>query len=81
MEAQWYTLKKERYNYRCMLYEIKKEKITVKVLKCDRDSKKLYDLVSNLTGTKVVNPLPEHNDSEQLANEFADFFMEKIRKI
>ena len=81
MEAQWYTLKKEQYKYRCMLHEIKKEKITAKVFKCDRDSKKLYDLVSNLTGTKADNPLPEHNDSEQLANEFADFFMEKIRKI
>ena len=81
MEAQWYTLKKEHYKYRCMLHEIKKEKITAKVLECDRDSKKLYDLVSNLTGTKADNPLPEHNDSEQLANEFADFFMEKIRKI
>ena len=64
-----------------MLREIKKEKITVKVFKCDGDSKKLYDLVSNLTGTKADNPLPEHNDSEQLANEFADFFMKKIRKI
>ena len=63
MEVQWYTLKKEQYKYRCMLYEIKKEKITAKVLERDRDSKKLYDLVSNLTGTKVVNPLPEHNDS------------------
>ena len=37
-----------------MLHEIKKEKITAKVLECDRNSKKLYDLVSNLTGTKVV---------------------------
>ena len=64
-----------------MLCEIKKEKITAKVLECYRNSKKLYYLVSNLTGTKVVNPLPEHNDSEQVANEFADFFMEKIRKI
>ena len=81
MVAQWYTLKKEQYKYRCMLREIKKEKITAKVLKCDRESKELHDLVSNLTGTKVDNPLPEHNDSEQLANEFADFFMEKIRKI
>ena len=64
-----------------MLCEIKKEKITAKLLKCDRNSKKLYDIVSNLTGTKAVNLLPENNDSEQLANEFADFFMEKIRKI
>ena len=81
LEAQWYTLKKEQDKYRCMLCKIKKEKITAKVLECDRNSKKLYDLVSNLTGTKVVNPLLEHNDSKQLANEFADFFMEKIRKI
>ena len=81
LEAQWYTLKKERDKYKCILREIKMEKITAKVLECDRNLKKLYDLVSNLTGTKVVNPLPEHNDSEQLANEFADFFMEKIRKI
>ena len=57
------------------------QKITAKVLECDRNSKKLYHLISNLTGTKVTNPLPEHNNSEQLANEFADFFMEKIRKI
>ena len=64
-----------------MLCEIKKEKITAKVLKCDRDLKKLYNLVSNITGTNADNPLPEHNDSEQLADEFADFFMEKIRKI
>ena len=77
MEAQWYTLKKERDKYRCMSCEIKKEKITAKVLKCDRNSKKLYNLVSDLTGTKVVNPLPEHNDSEQLANEFADFLWKR----
>ena len=60
-----------------MLCEIKKEKITAKVLECDRDLKKLYDLVSNLTGTKADNPLPEHNDSEQLANEFADFLWKR----
>ena len=60
-----------------MLREIKKEKITAKVLECDRDSKKLYDLVSNLTGIKADNPLPEHNDSEQLANEFADFLWKR----
>ena len=76
MEAQWYTLKKERHKYKCMLHEIK-EKITAKVLECDRDSKKLYNLVSNLTGTKPDNPLPEHNDSEQLANEFADFLWKR----
>ena len=34
-----------------------------------------------LTGTKVDNPLPEHTDDEQLADEFADFFMGKIKTI
>ena len=63
-----------------MLCEIKKEKITAKVLECDRDSKKLYDLVSNLTGTKADNPLPEHNDSEQLANDFVDIFYGKDKE-
>ena len=37
--------------------------------------------MSYLTGTKVDNPMPEHTDEDQLANEFADFFMGKIKTI
>ena len=37
--------------------------------------------MSYLTGTKVNNPMPEHTDEEQLADEFAGFFMEKIKTI
>ena len=37
--------------------------------------------MSYLTGTKVDNPMPEYTDDEQLADEFADFFMAKIKTI
>ena len=41
----------------------------------------LYSLVCCLTGTKMDNPLPEHTDDEELGDEFADFFMGKIKTI
>ena len=41
----------------------------------------LYSLVHYLTGTKMDNPLPEDTDDKQLVDEFADFFMGKIKTI
>ena len=46
-----------------------------------RDTKKLYSLVRYLTGTKVQNPMPDNTGDEKLANDFADYFIEKIQKI
>ena len=40
---------------------------------------KLFSLVNTLCGTTKCNPLPE--DSGSLADDFADFFMAKIKKI
>ena len=51
------------------------------VLNCKGDSKKLYTLVSKLTGSVKDNPLPSAENDENLANEFADYFMDKISKI
>ena len=45
------------------------------------DTKLLHRRVNNLTGTVDENPMPEHSNSETLAEDFADFFLEKIRKI
>ena len=64
-----------------MLRDVKTQIICEKMANCNRDAKKLYSLMSYLTGTKVDNPMPEHTDEEQLADEFADFFMEKIKTI
>ena len=55
--------------------------ICEKVAGCNQYAKKLYSLMSYLTGTKVNSPMPEHTDEEQLADEFADFFMGKIKTI
>ena len=37
--------------------------------------------MSYLTGTKVDKPMPEHTVEDQLADEFAYFFMGKIKTI
>ena len=36
---------------------------------------------NNILGTNAENPLPASTSDETLANEFADFFMNKIQKI
>ena len=41
---------------------------------------KLYKLVNNLTGCKSECPLP-NKDPESLAEEFEDFFLDKINTI
>ena len=48
---------------------------------CGRNSKKLYTLVTNLTGTFKENPLPEGLSNKELAEQFAKFFITKIKKI
>ena len=48
---------------------------------CNWDAKKLHSPLSYLTGTKIDNPMPEHTDEAQLADEFADFFIRKIKTI
>ena len=45
------------------------------------DAKKLYKLVSQLTGHKEENPLPEEDDDTKLAEQFGEFFINKIINI
>ena len=75
------ALKIERQKYKRMLKDVKTQTICEKVADCNRNVKKLYSLMSYLTGIKVDNPMPEHTDEDHLADEFADIFMEKIKRI
>ena len=43
--------------------------------------KKLYNLAALLMGTVKDNPLPDHTDKEELANQFASYFITKIHNI
>ena len=80
-DDQWQALKIERSSYRRMLKKAKAESITMMVQDCKRDSKKLYNLAALLMGMVKENPLPDHTDKEELANQFACFFINKIQKI
>ena len=64
-----------------MLTTSKKDVISEKVLECNRHTGKLYDLINNITGTTKENPLPGHTNEKALANEFAEFFLERFQKI
>ena len=64
-----------------MLREVRRAKIAEKVNRCDNDVKKLYNLVNHLMGRNLDYPFPDSESDEMLANEFADFFMEKIKRI
>ena len=64
-----------------MLKKAKAESITMMIKDCNRDSKKLYNLAALLMGMVKENPLPDHTDKKELANQFASFFITKIQKI
>ena len=77
---QWEAFKAEQNRYKMMLLEGRTESLREKINKCNKDTKKLYNLKNNLTNSKTDNPMPDA-ESEALANTFADYFMEKISKI
>ena len=45
------------------------------------NSKKLYQLITKLTGQNKSNPLPVSTSNEHLADKFANYFLEKILNI
>ena len=64
-----------------MFNTTKQETLGNEIAKCGNNTKKLYSLVKHLMGTTSNNPLLKHNNEETLANESADFFIGKIKKI
>ena len=79
-KSTWMALKAERHKLHNTIYLAKKDHISELVAGCGNDSVKLYKLVNNLTGCKSECPLPD-KDPESLAEEFADFFLNKITTI
>ncbi|XP_060601863.1 uncharacterized protein LOC132755083 [Ruditapes philippinarum] len=78
---QLQTYKNLRNKY---CHAIEREKtltLSEKVSNSKGDSKKLYALVSELTGTKSENPMPSGISDSTLSDNFADYFMNKISKI
>ena len=64
-----------------MLREARRAKIAEKVNECNNNVKKLYNLINHLMGRNLDSPFSDSESDELLANEFADFFIEKIMRI
>ena len=77
----WRALKEHRNKYSAMIQKEKMKSTSEKVDECKGDTKKLYSLVRYLTGTKAQNPMPDNTGDEKLANNFANYFIQKIQKI
>ena len=54
---------------------------STQISECETDTKKLYNLIRYLTGTITFNPLPPRSSDDELVNEFADYFMNKINPL
>ena len=79
--SQWHAYRKEKMKYNNMLKEAKKNTISEKIYACNRDTRKLYKLVSELTSSVKENPLPLGKSNKDLAEGFVDFFLSKIQRI
>ena len=51
------------------------------VIDASRNTKTLYKIIINITGTKEDNPMPPGNSDTEIAQGFAKYFVEKIDKI
>lgn len=52
-----------------------------KLKESENDSKALYGVMNEITGNKTEEILPDNDNKEELANDFADFFIQKIEII
>jgi exonuclease III len=89
-ERLWRKTKSQQdsiqYNNACNAYKLhlsnsKHQHINDKISQCEGDSKKLFNVVKELTGNGKKVILPDTNSLESLAQDFCDFFIQKIAKI
>ena len=64
-----------------MLKSTRKTNMSETVLECRTNTKCLYSLVNNIMGKHEENPFPGGKSENDLAEQFADFFLNKITKI
>ena len=77
----WETFKTARNIFKNTLRKAKHKFYSDKIQDCRNDTHKLFQIINTLTGSKPENPMPECDNDQQLADEFAEFFAEKIDRI
>ena len=78
---QWKAFTKERNRYTTMLRFNKRASIVELVYSAQNDCKKLFRLVNKILGKENSNPMPAARKPDQLCEDFATFFKDKIDKI
>ena len=71
----------ERNRFNTMLKYKKCHSFHILLLQSKHDTKKLYKIKNEMTSTKTLNPMPPNKTDEEIANEFAKYFLDKIGKI
>ena len=77
----WSEFSRIRDIYRKHLYISQSVFIKEKISACGKDTKLLFETVAQLTGKSKTNLLPEGVAEEQLANDFASSFYNKVDSI
>ena len=80
-DHQWCAYNKHGSKYTKLLRASRLLYTWTEIAKFKGNSKHLYKLIAELTGTKVENPLPEGLSNQALAECFANFFITKIENI
>ena len=64
-----------------MLIESKQTTIADKVNQCNKDAKQLFRLVNEIALSTKDNLLPDGISNQELADQFTDYFIDKIQLI
>ena len=80
-DIRWQNYLKIRKKYWFELKTSKKLYFQQQIKDHKNDSKFLYKLVEKLTGSTQLNPMPESINDKSMADDFANFFYDKISNI
>ena len=78
---QWRAFREAQCNYNTALQTKKVDSINKIIVENERYTKKLYRIFNNMTGNISENPLIDSEPDEELANNFANCFIQKIQKM
>ena len=77
----WRTFTREQNIYNRMLDYNRRHHMVTRIVEANKDSKQLFRALNSLLGNKNENPLPTGTTNDHLAEDLADFFLNKIDKI
>ena len=77
-DQHWKLWRAEQKKYHQIIKQTKTQKLSEKVIECKGNVKELYKFFNSVTGTRKDNPMPERSDDKDLAEEFANHFLDKI---